>query len=489
MNPDEAKLVALRILQENLPSSVSVDENALTKASFDGLKVAFTPSAVITPKEVTQIGKVLELANEFKIPVTTKGAGSSLTGGATPLRGGWVLDLSNLSSIDVDADNMLVRCGPGAVIADIQQKVAEYGLFYPPDPSSKDFCTIGGNIACNAGGLRCVKYGVTRDYVLSLSGFLPTGEYVQWGRETRKFATGYNIRDLWIGSEGTLGVVSEAVLRLIGKPDSRKTFLAAFETDRKALRAPIELSRLGIRPSILEFLDQWTVNSVQSFTGKEVFPGISPHPVLLVELDGDPDLIEKESVLLENWLKETAICSKTAGSVDEAEELWEVRRKGSPAMKKMANTKLNEDVVVPLGKQINLVECVNNLREEFNLKIGVFGHCGDGNLHVNFMYDSDDSGETSRAVEALKLLMSKVNELGGAISGEHGIGLAKTPFIQMQFNTAEWRTMTSIKKTLDPNGILNPGKIFDIFNPWDQKKVKSILPWEHSHDEPKPVET
>ena len=158
------------------------------------------------------------------------------------------------------------------------------------------------------------------------------------------------------------------------------------------MRAPIELSRLGIRPSILEFLDQWTVNSVQSFTGKEVFPGISPHPVLLVELDGDPDLIEKESVLLENWLKETAICSKTAGSVDEAEELWEVRRKGSPAMKKMANTKLNEDVVVPLGKQINLVECVNNLREEFNLKIGVFGHCGDGNLHVNFMYDSDDQG-------------------------------------------------------------------------------------------------
>ena len=158
-------------------------------------------------------------------------------------------------------------------------------------------------------------------------------------------------------------------------------------------------------------------------------------------------------------------------------------------MKKMANTKLNEDVVVPLSKQINLVECVSNLREEFNLKVGVFGHCGDGNLHVNFMYNSDDTDETSRAVEALRLLMSKVNELGGAISGEHGIGLAKTPFIQMQFNSAEWKTMTSIKKTLDPNGILNPGKIFDIFNPWDQKKVNSILPWEHSHDEPKPVET
>ena len=489
MNSDEAKLIALRILQENLPALVSVDENALAKASFDGLKVAFTPSAVICPKEASQIGEVLKLANEFEIPVTTKGAGSSLTGGATPLKGGWVLDLSCLNTIDVDADNMLVRCGPGAVIGDIQKEVGEYGLFYPPDPSSKDFCTIGGNIACNAGGLRCVKYGVTRDYVLCLSGYLPTGEYVQWGRETRKFATGYNIRDLWIGSEGTLGVVSEAVLRLIAKPAAQKTFLAAFQTDRGALRGPIELSRLGIRPSILEFLDQWTVKSVQSFTGKEVFSGISAHPVLLIELDGDPDLIEKESIILENWLKEAAICSKTADSLEESEELWEVRRKGSPAMKKMANTKLNEDVVVPLGKQMNLVECVNSLREEFNLKIGVFGHCGDGNLHVNFMYNSDDVDETSRAVEALKLLMSKVNELGGAISGEHGIGLAKTPFIQMQFNTAEWETMTSIKKTLDPNGILNPGKIFDIFNPWDQKKIESILPWEYSHDEPKPVET
>ena len=489
MNPNESDLIALSSLKEKLPSVVSVDENELAKASFDGLKVAFTPAAVVTLKKASQIGEVLELANEFKIPVTTKGAGSSLTGGATPLKGGWVIDLSCLNTIDVDADNMLVRCGPGAVISDIQQKVSEHGLFYPPDPSSKDFCTIGGNIACNAGGLRCVKYGVTRDYVLSLRGYLPTGEYVRWGRETRKFATGYNIRDLWIGSEGTLGVVSEAVLRLIRKPDTRKTFLAAFETDREALRAPIELSGLGVRPSILEFLDQWTVKSVQSFTGKEVFSGIAPHPVLLIELDGDPDLIEKESVLLENWLNETAICSKTADSFEEAEELWEVRRKGSQAMKKMANTKLNEDVVVPLRRQINLVDCVNSLREKFNLKIGVFGHCGDGNLHVNFMYDSDDNEETSRAVEALKVLMSKVNELGGAISGEHGIGLAKTPFIQMQFNTAEWKTMTSIKKTLDPNGILNPGKIFDIFNPWDQKKVKSILPWEHSHDEPKPVET
>jgi glycolate oxidase len=237
-------------------------------------------------------------------------------------------------------DNQIMRCGPGAIIADIQEKAAEQNLFYPPDPSSKKFCTIGGNIACNAGGLRCVKYGVTRDYILSLSGYLPTGEAVQWGRATRKFATGYNIRDLWIGSEGTLGIVTQAVLRLIGKPVGQKTFLAAFKDDSSALRAPIELARLGIRPSILEFLDQWTVECVQSFTGKEVFAGMSPHPVLLIELDGDPSLIEKESTHLQDWLTESALCHAVAVTEDEAEELWEVRRQGSPAMKKIGEYKI-----------------------------------------------------------------------------------------------------------------------------------------------------
>jgi glycolate oxidase len=284
-----------------------------------------------------------------------------------------------------------------------------------------------------------------------------------------------------------LGVVTQAVLRLIGKPAGQKTFLAAFKDDASALRAPIELSRMGIRPSILEFLDQWTVECVQSFTGKEVFAGMSPHPVLLIELDGDPVLIEKESAHLKDWLTESALCHETAATQEDAEELWEVRRQGSPAMKKLANTKLNEDVVVPLVEQIKLVECVDELRRQFNLKIGVFGHCGDGNLHVNFMYNHEDEDESKNAVEALKLLMEKVHELGGAISGEHGIGLAKTPFARMQFNSAEWRTMEAVKKTLDPKGILNPGKIFDIFNPWEQKKIDATLPWEHSHDQPQPV--
>ena len=474
---------ALAKLKLGLGACIHTDDESLFQASYDGLKVERRPSVVIKPESADQVGDVLSIANEFEIPVTTRGAGSSLTGGATPLLGGWVLDLSGLSEIEIDEENMIARCGPGAIVSDLQKKASTVGLFYPPDPSSKKFCTIGGNVACNAGGLRCVKYGVTRDYVLALSGYLATGEFVSWGRATRKFATGYNLRDLWIGSEGTLGVVTEAVLRLIPEPLERRTFIAACPSEEIALSAPVTLIKLGLRPSIIEFLDRWTIDCLQKYTGKEIFPGLGPHPVLLIELDSPGVTLEKESEVLEDWLAKVALRSIMAKSEEEAEILWEVRRQGSSAMKKLADTKLNEDVVVPLNRQVELVHFVSSLREESNLKIGVFGHCGDGNLHVNFMYNESDPEETNRAVGALRKLMRKVVDLGGAISGEHGVGLAKTPFVRMQFNDAEWRTMKSIKQALDPKGILNPGKIFDVFKPWEQKKVSASLSWERNEDE------
>jgi len=420
------------------------------------------------------------LANEFRIPVTSRGTGSSLTGGATPLHGGWVLDLSQLSSIEIDPTNRLAHCGPGVVVGDLQEQVLEKGLFYPPDPSSKKFCTLGGNVACNAGGLRCVKYGVTRDYVLSLAGYLPTGEFVRWGRATRKFATGYNLRDLWIGSEGTLGVVTEITVRLILSVPNRVTFLGAFSDDQTALNAPLALSKMGIRPSIIEYMDQWTIDCLQKYVGEEVFTGVEPTPMVLIELDGSVETLAREASLVEKWLKEASLNFRRADNDEEAEKLWEVRRQGSSSMKKLASTKLNEDIVVPLDCQIQLVQFVESLREDFKLKIGVFGHCGDGNLHVNFMYDEENEQETSVAVQALHKLMEKVIALGGAISGEHGVGLAKTPFVRDQFNDAEWNAMLAIKKALDPKGILNPGKIFDVFKPWDQKKEKVVLSWERT---------
>jgi len=474
---------ALAKLKLGLGSCIHTDEESLFQASYDGLKIQCSPSVVIKPDLAEQVGEVLSIANEFEMPVTTRGAGSSLTGGVTPLRGGWVLDLSALNDIQIDEANMLVRCGPGAIVSDLQKKASAAGLFYPPDPSSKKFCTIGGNVACNAGGLRCLKYGVTRDYVLALSGYLATGEFVTWGRATRKFATGYNLRDLWIGSEGTLGVVTEAVLRLIPQPSNRRTFIAACPSEEMALTAPVTLMKMGLRPSIIEFLDQWTVDCLQKYTGKEIFPGLGSNPVLLIELDSPGASLESESEILEGWLGEVALQSSVAKSEEEAEEFWEVRRQGSSSMKKLADTKLNEDIVVPLDRQVELVGFVRSLREKSELKIGVFGHCGDGNLHVNFMYNESDAEETNRAVGALRELMQKVVELGGAISGEHGVGLAKTPFVRMQFNDAEWRTMKSIKQAMDPKGILNPGKIFDVFNPWEQKKVSAPLSWERTEED------
>ena len=471
---------ALQALQEKLGDKVKTSPKQLYSVSYDGLKVSGSPQALIQVTEHHEVGEVLKLANQFNIPVTSRGTGSSLTGGATPYHGGWVLDLSRLAHMEIDSTNMLARCGPGVVVGDLQAKVDEYGLFYPPDPSSKKFCTIGGNIACNAGGLRCVKYGVTRDYVLALSGYLPTGEFVRWGRPTRKFATGYNLRDLWIGSEGTLGVITEITLRLILAVPERVTFLAAFEDDQSALAAPLEISKLGIRPSILEYMDQWTIDCLQKYVGEEVFTGVEPKPMLLIELDGVKDSLVSEARKIENWLEGEAVEFRKASNEEEAEKLWEVRRQGSSSMKKLASTKLNEDIVVPLDRQVELVQFVESLRKDYQLKIGVFGHCGDGNLHVNFMYDEEDAEETGRAVDALHQLMDKVVSLEGAISGEHGVGLAKTPFVRNQFSEAEWKAMLAIKKTLDPKGILNPGKIFDVFKPWDQKKEKVVLSWEIS---------
>ena len=454
------------------------ESSALFHASYDGLKVQGNASACIEVDDSKQVGEVLKLANEFQVPVTTKGAGSSLTGGATPIEGGWVLDLSKLNHLELDVKNRVARCGPGVVVSNLQSEAEKLGLFYPPDPSSKDFCTVGGNVACNAGGLRCVKYGVTRDYVLALSGYMASGDQVTWGRATRKFATAYNVRDLWIGSEGTLGVVTEITLRLVEKPLCRTTFLGAFVRDELALSASLALSELRIRPSILEYMDKWTINCLQEYTGVQVFEGLKANPMLLIELDGSETEVSWQSEILTDWLGEHSLAFRVAQSEEEAENLWHVRRQGSSAMKKLASTKLNEDVVVPLDQQVELVRFVESLRNQFNLKIGVFGHCGDGNLHVNFMYNEDDEEEKNRSVEALTLLMKKVIELGGAISGEHGVGLAKTPFVREQFNQAEWEVMKSIKQSLDPKGILNPGKIFQIFKPWEKEKLKVDLHWE-----------
>lgn len=469
---------ALRVLQASLGGCVHTDKESCFASSFDAMKLSFIPEAVVKVTTEGQVGKVLKIANKYQIPVTTRGAGSSLTGSATPVKSGWVLDVTGLNKIAIDTYNRFASVGAGAITGDIQKTAEAKGLFYPPDPSSLRFCTIGGNIACNAGGLRCIKYGVTRDYVVALKGYLPTGEPVAWGKALKKFASGYNLRDLWIGSEGTLGVITHAVLKLILNPTNKWTCLVAFQNERAALHAVKVLMERPIEPAILEFLDRLTVEGAEKVTGSIVFPSMPGRAMVLVELDGRKDTVDEDKEIVLSWAEEHGEACKQAESAEETASLWRIRHECSSAMFQHGNAKLNEDVVIPLKHMETFMVFVGELAEEKALAIPTFGHAGDGNFHVNIMYNRKDKVQLKHAEEAVQALMEKVVELDGAITGEHGIGLAKASFLRLQHSKSEIKAMLAVKQALDPQGILNPGKIFEPFRPWEHEPVKVRLPWD-----------
>ncbi|MGE9290201.1 MAG: FAD-binding oxidoreductase [Puniceicoccales bacterium] len=471
--------VALQSLRESLGDRVHTDEESLYRNSFDGMRLAFAHEADIQIDHPDQIGEVLRLANQYKVPVTTRGAGTSLTGSASPARGGWVLRLDQLNDIRIDPLNQFAHVGPGAVVNDLQNAAKKEGLFYPPDPSSVRYCTIGGNIACNAGGMRCLKYGVTRDYVVALQGYLPTGELVSWSTNTKKFATGYNIRDLWIGSEGTLGIVTSATLKLIPAPQKTWSLLAAFPSEREALTAVASIISKRIGPAILEFLDRPSVRGAEAACNQPIFEGMPGRSLLLIQLDGSEGVVAEAREQLLAWAEAEAEAFRPAPTPEAAEELWNIRRACSSAMFELGDSKLNEDVVVPIHRQADLIDEVERIRQKYQIAIAVFGHAGDGNLHVNIMHHRGDPAESKRAREGLGELMQSVVNLGGAISGEHGVGLAKSPFLDLQLGPAEIAIMRKIKDTFDPNGILNPGKLFEPYEVWNKKKEIYRFPWDH----------
>jgi glycolate dehydrogenase FAD-linked subunit len=469
---------ALNRLKKRLGPAVHTGESDRFRASFDGSKLSFLPDAVVFPKNGEAIGEILSLANEYRVPVTVRGSGTSLTGSGSPIKGGWVLDLSSWNRIKIDAEAGFAQVQSGAIVAKIHAAAEAVGWFYPPDPASRQFCTIGGNIACNAGGMHGGRYGVTRDFVLALKGYLPTGEYVEWGRATKKFSAGFNLRDLWIGSEGMLGVVTEATLKLIPLPSARWTLLAAFADEMAAFRAVRALFAARVQPAICEFLDRYSVQCAEAKTGAVVFPGQPGRPVMLIELAGSPSQVEDEKIPLLAWAEAHTLAHRVAHDRAEAEELWSVRRKCSGAMFALGDSKLNEDVVIPLRNYEKFALFLDKLRRSSRLPIPTFGHLGDGNLHVNIMYHREDRAEYLRAEKAVEKLMKEVVALGGAISGEHGIGLAKTPFLRLQHSAAEIKAMRAVKHALDPNGILNPGKMFEVFKVWEHPRLKIDLPWD-----------
>ena len=476
--PNKRKKGTSELLKSLGPRKVYREGDRKFMASFDSSKLSFEYDALIRARSEKDVQTTLRMANRYRIPVTTRGAGTSLTGSASPVNGGWVLDTSPMKRILIRKEKSMAIAQPGAVIGVLQKKAEEEGLFYPPDPSSLKYCTVGGNIACNAGGMRCAKYGVTRDFVVALEGFLPNGEKVIWGGEYKKFATGYNVRDLWIGSEGTLGVVTSAVLKLLPKPESTWTSVAAFSSEKRALRAVRSMLKSGLTPSILEYLDQESVYCAEEIAGIRLFKEVGGKPLLLIEFDGSASELRRAKRSVKKWADDWALAFKAARNENEADNLWEVRRKCSGAMFALGKDKLNEDIVVPLESQLKLSDEIKRLRNTWKLPMPTFGHAADGNFHVNIMFDRADSEESSRAEGAVNDLMRTVVRLGGTISGEHGIGLAKSPFLRIARSKAEIAAMLAIKNALDPQGILNPGKVFYPYEVWDETPISVPLPWD-----------
>ncbi|MEX0325970.1 MAG: FAD-binding oxidoreductase [Puniceicoccaceae bacterium] len=491
MDPDNKALTAL--LDALGADQVSTDPEALYAASMDNLRYSRMPAACIRPQDEAAVEAVLRLANAHGIAVTTRGAGSATTGATSPAPGGWVLDLSGWKQLHIDPVARMAYVQPGVTLAELDAAAARHNLAYPPDPGSRAYATVGGTIATNAGGMRGAKYGVTRDYVLSLEGCLPTGEFVRWAGNLRKFSAGYNLRDLWIGSEGTLGIITGAVLKLIPRPPANATCLAVFGSDKEALECSQDLLRQGQTPSALEFLDTQTVGCTFSFWERK-----SPHllddlpdclntcrlskqpaALLLIEVDGRPNEVREQLEAVTGRVAGRTKDYTTAIEEDTVELLWKVRRSCSQAMFELGTRKLNEDVVVPFESQLGLLEFVHDINQRTGLPTPTFGHAADGNFHVHIMYNDTDQAASTAARSALQELMERVIELGGAISGEHGIGLAKSPFFHLQHSEAEIRAMRAIKDALDPNGILNPGKLWEPSEPWSFPREDVRLPWDH----------
>jgi glycolate oxidase len=416
---------------------------------------------VVRPATTGQVAGIARLCHEHWIPLVPRGAGTGYSGGAVPVMGGLVVALERLDRIvEIDATNLLAVVEPHVVTADLQRAVEGRGLYYPPDPASLAQCSLGGNVAENAGGPRAFKYGTTKRYVLGLEAVLPTGEIVTTGGRTTKNVVGYDLTALLVGSEGTLAIVTKIILRLVAKPPALATLRATFPHVDRAVDAVTAIVAAGVEPALLELVDRASLEAAERHLGRSLAPA-GTEAVLLVEVDGPAaGLDEQARLVAAGCLRAGAVeCHRAAGEAERA-ELWHVRRELSHALRSLAPRKLNHDVVVPKGRLPELMALVDRLRRASGLTIACFGHAGDGNIHVNIMVDPADAGAMRRAHDAERALFEGVVGLGGAISGEHGIGYAKMPFVPLQLSVAEIALMRRIKSAFDPRGILNPGKIF-----------------------------
>jgi glycolate oxidase len=438
--------------------SIRSDPESLLAYGTDGTRRSVPADLVVLPESVEQISAIARLCNELRVPLVPRGSGTGYSGGAVPTAGGILLSLERFNHIlEIDVRDLVAVVEPCVLTGDLQEAVEARGLFYPPDPASLAQSSIGGNIAENAGGPRGFKYGTTGRYVLGLEAVLPTGEVIRTGGRTVKNVVGYDLTSLIVGSEGTLAIVTKAILRLLPKPPFTMLLRADFTDVRQAAGAVDALLGARVVPSTLELIDGMCLAAVARHLDEDL---AGAGAVLLIELDGRHEAIQEEAAGVTNACESAgATAVRAARTPEEQRALWRVRRELSPALKQIAPVKVNNDIVVPRGRIPALFQFLARLAREHDVLVPGFGHAGDGNIHVNIMVD-DTPDARARAREAERKLFEEVMRLGGALTGEHGIGFVKAPHLRMQLSDDEIALMKRIKKAFDPNGILNPGKIF-----------------------------
>ncbi len=434
------------------------DKAHMIAYSYDATRTRYEPDAVIFPRDEQDVSNILKYCNDNLIIITARGAGSGFTGGALPANGGIILAMEKHMNqiLEIDTENMVAVVQPGVVNMDLQKHVEALGLFYPPDPASEEYSTLGGNVSENAGGMRAAKYGITKDYVMALRAVRTNGDVIRAGKRTIKDVAGYNTAGILIASEGTLAVLTELTLKLIPKPKYKKTYMGIFPSVDNAMNAVFKSLSAGANPVAMEFLDALVIEALIEKLGVDL--PTDAGAVLVGDVDGNvPEEVAFQLETLEQSFKENGATEfRVAKDDEEAKELWYARRNASQSITIFGNKKLNEDISVPRSMLPSALKEIYAIGKKYGFKVPCFGHAGDGNIHVNVMIDISQIDEGHKCIEEI---FQMVVDMGGTLSGEHGIGTSKAPFMGIAFNNEELQMFKDIKKAFDPNNILNPGKM------------------------------
>jgi glycolate oxidase len=441
--------------------NVYSDKAHLIAYSYDATRQRYQPDVVLFPRDEEDVSKILRYCNEHKIIITPRGAGSGFTGGALPSNGGIILAFEKHMNkiLEIDTKNLVAIVQPGVINKDLQRTAEEIGLFYPPDPASEEYSTLGGNVNENAGGMRAAKYGITKDYVMALRAVLPNGEIIRAGKKTIKDVAGYNIAGILIASEGTLAVTTEITLKLIPKPKFTKAYMGIFPSVEDAMNAVFKSLAKGANPVAMEFLDSLVVNALKRKLGIELPENAGA--LLVGDVDGNvQEEVDLQLAILQQSFKENnASGFEISNNEEERAKLWYARRNASPSITIYGSKKLNEDISVPRSKLPEALNAIYAIGKKYDFNVPCFGHAGDGNIHVNVMVDGNDETQLELGHKAIEEIFQLVVDMGGTLSGEHGIGLSKAPFMHIAFTDSELELFRDIKKAFDPNNILNPGKM------------------------------